>query len=68
MRLYTFLNDDNEIIVEVRAETRDQALAATGLPFSSYCYAEEITDQNDYSDPNESHWAGEDRHYYNNER
>jgi hypothetical protein len=21
-----------------------------------------------YSDPNESHWAGEDRHYYNSER
>jgi len=22
----------------------------------------------DYSDPDESHWAGEDRHYYANER
>ncbi len=40
MKLYTFLDENYEIIVEVRAENHDQAIAQTGLDFSTNFYSE----------------------------
>lgn len=39
MKLYVFLNDNDEIISQVRAENHDQAIAITGLPFNTDFYS-----------------------------
>jgi hypothetical protein len=42
MRLYTFLNDADEIICEVRADNHDEAIEAAGVSWDTDFYSESI--------------------------
>ena len=41
-KLYTFLDQDENIITQVRAENHDIAIAITGLDFNTDFYSENI--------------------------
>ena len=42
MKLYTFIDENNEIIIEVLAENHDNAIKKTGLPFMTDFYSEDV--------------------------
>ena len=42
MKLYTFLNEEDKIILQVRAENHDQAIEVADMPFNQDFYSETI--------------------------